>query len=461
MISQPSRLVAIAAAAALPAAGLALGLLWLGPYSSRLQWTATLVILACLVLGLSALHTRVIRPLQTISNLLAAMREGDFSLRARTLDPEDDIGLLYLEANALADLLRGQRLGAIEATALLRTVMAEIDAAVFTFDDATGTLVFVNRGGERLLDEPAERLVGRHAEELGMADCLEGETPRVLDQRGAYANRWELRRSGFRQEGRSHTLVLLTDVHRALQVEEREAWQRLIRVLSHEINNSLAPIRSFAGSLRGLVDRGAGGGEHDADLREGLSVIEQRADSLGRFIAAYARLARLPRPELEPMGVAEWVSRTVALEARREVAIVPGQDGEVMADRDQLDQLLINLVRNAVDAVEGTGGGVRVRWELRRDEVEVFVEDEGGGLAGTENLFVPFYTTKPGGSGIGLALSRRIAEAHGGTLILENREDVTGCRAIVRIPRAPQFRETAGAFRSGSYQAVGRPRSGG
>ena len=458
MISQPSRLVAIAAAAALPAVAVALGLLWLGPYTPRLQWTATLLILACLAAGLTLLHTRVIRPLQTISNLLAAMREGDFSLRARTLDPGDDIGLLYLEANALADLLRGQRLGVIEATALVRTVMAEIDAAVFTFDDATGTLVFVNRGGERLLDEPAERLVGRHASALGLADCLEGETPRVLDQRGAYANRWELRRSGFRQEGRSHTLVLLTDVHRALQAEEREAWQRLIRVLSHEINNSLAPIRSFAGSLRALVDRTARDPESDADLREGLSVIEQRAESLGRFIASYARLARLPRPVLQPMSVAGWVSRTVAMESRREVAVVPGEDGQVMADRDQMDQLLINLVRNAVDAVESTGGGVRIRWELRRDEVELVVEDEGTGLAGSENLFVPFYTTKPGGSGIGLALSRRIAEAHGGTLVLEDRKDVTGCRAIVRIPRAPQFRESAGAFRSGSYQAVGRPR---
>lgn len=457
MISQPSRLVAIAAAAALPAVAVALGLLWLGPYAPRVQWTATLGIVACLAAGLAVLHTRVIRPLQTMSNLLAAMREGDFSLRARTLDPDDDVGLLYLEANALADLLRGQRLGVIEATALVRTVMAEIDAAVFTFDDATGTLVFVNRGGERLLDEPAERLVGRHAAALGLADCLEGETPRVLDQRGAYANRWELRRSGFRQEGRSHTLVLLTDVHRALQAEEREAWQRLIRVLSHEINNSLAPIRSFAGSLRALVDRTGRDPASDADLRDGLAVIEQRADSLGRFIAAYARLARLPRPVLQPVPVGEWVSRTAAMEARREVVVLPGEDGEVMADRDQLDQLLINLVRNAVDAVGGTGGGVRVGWELRRDEVEVVVEDEGGGLAGTENLFVPFYTTKPGGSGIGLALSRRIAEAHGGTLVLEDRKDVTGCRAILRLPRAPQFRETAGAFRSGSHRAVERP----
>ncbi len=454
MVSQSWRMVVIAALAALPAVVIALALLWLGAYPSRLQWTATLVMLLCLAAGLAVLHVRMIRPLQTIANLLAAMREGDFSLRARSMDPGDDVGLLYLEANALADMLRGQRLGAIEATALLRTVMAEIDAAVFTFDDLSGALVFVNRGGERLLDEPAERLVGRHATDLGLADCLEGETPRVLDQRGAYANRWELRRNAFRQDGRAHTLVLLTDVRRALQAEEREAWQRLIRVLSHEINNSLAPIRSFAGSLRALVARSPRGDDSDADLREGLTVIEQRAESLGRFIAAYARLARLPRPVLKPMPVAEWVCRTVSLESRREVIVVPGRDGEILGDRDQLDQLLINLVRNAVDAVEETGGKVLVRWELRNDEVEVIIEDEGGGLAATANLFVPFYTTKPGGSGIGLALSRRIAEAHGGTLLLENREDARGCRAIVRVPRSTEFREAAGAFRSGSYRAV-------
>jgi two-component system nitrogen regulation sensor histidine kinase NtrY len=458
MVSQPSRLVLIAAGAALPALALALGLLWLGPASPRLQWTGTLVALGSFAIGLAVLHARMVRPLQTIANLLAAMREGDFSLRARTLDPDDDVGLLYLEANALASMLRGQRLDVIEATALVRAVMAEIDAAVFTFDDATGRLVFVNRGGERLLDEPAERLVGRPAAELGLADCLEGESPRVLDQRGAYANRWELRRSAFRQEGRAHTLVLLTDVRRALQAEEREAWQRLIRVLSHEINNSLAPIRSFAGSLRALVDRAPRGDGSDTDLREGLAVIEQRADSLSRFIAAYARLARLPQPVLRPVSVAGWVARTVALEPRREVAVEPGQDGEILADADQLDQLLINLVRNAVDSVEATGGAVRVGWRLLPDEVVVTVEDEGTGLAGTANLFVPFYTTKPGGSGIGLALSRRIAEAHGGTLDLENRAGGPGCVATVRLPRSAQAKEAAGAFRSGSHPAVSRPR---
>ncbi|MEO5800750.1 MAG: ATP-binding protein [Gemmatimonadales bacterium] len=453
MASQPRRIVAIAAWAALPAVVTALVLLWVEPHSSRLQWTGTLVVASTLGIGLMVLHERVIRPLQTVSNLLAAMREGDFSHRARSSDPDDDLGLLYEEANALAEMLRGQRLGVIEATALLRTVMTEIDAAVFTFD-ASGALVLVNRGGERLLDEPMERLVGRQAAELGLEDCLEGETPRVLDQRGSYANRWELRRSSFRQDGRPHTLVLLTDVSRALQAEEREAWQRLIRVLSHEINNSLAPIRSFAGSLQAIVERGAHTSESDADLREGLEVIGQRADSLGRFIAAYARLARLPRPVLAPVRVAEWVRRVVPLEPRLRVTVVPGPDEVVSADADQLDQLLINLVRNAVDSVADSGGGVTVTWVVRGDDLEVLVEDDGSGIADTANLFVPFYTTKPGGSGIGLALSRRIAEAHGGTVRLENRSPQPGCRAIVQLPIASAPRDGTMPFRSGAYRAV-------
>lgn len=250
-------------------------------------------------------------------------------------------------------------------------------------------------------------------------------------ERGAV--RWELRRTAFRQEGRPHHLVLLTDVSRTLQAEEREAWQRLIRVLSHEINNSLTPIRSFAGSLQAIVQRGVRTPESDNDLRQGLDIIGHRADSLGRFIAAYARLARLPRPVPQPILVHELVQRVVALETRMPVEVEPGPEVVLLADMGQLEQLLINLVRNAVDASQVTGGGVQVSWSAGDNALVLLVLDEGPGLADTANLFVPFYTTKPGGSGIGLALSRRIAEAHGGYLTLENRSR-RGCRATLRLP---------------------------
>jgi PAS domain S-box-containing protein len=421
----------IAVVTAAPAVGLALLLLWGGEFSERVQWTATVFLLGILLAGLATLHERVVRPLQTLSNVLAALREGDYSLRARGADAEDSLGLVYLEANTLADTLRGQRLGAMEATGLLRAVMAEIDAAVFAFD-SDGTLRLVNRGGERLLGQPAERLLGRAAETLGLTECLTGDTPRVLERGGQPPRRWELRRSSFRQDGRPHQLVLLTDVSRTLQTEERQAWQRLIRVLSHEINNSLAPIRSLAGSLRDILDRG----DPDApgDLRDGLDIIGQRADSLGRFLAAYARLARLPRPVRRPMPVEPWVRRVAALEPRVAVKVDPGPELTVVADGDQLDQLLINLIRNAGDAVAQTGGGIRVTWRGLAGGVEVVVEDDGPGIVDTANLFVPFYTTKAGGSGVGLALSRQIAEAHGGTIRLENRKGARGCQALLWLP---------------------------
>ncbi len=434
MISHPQRVLLIAVAAALPSLALGLGLVWLGEFSERVRWTATVLVGGGFLIGLALLHERVVRPLQTLSNMLAALREGDYSLRARGASLEDDsLGLAYLEANALAETLRGQRLGALEATALLRTVMAEIDAAVFAFD-SEGMLRLVNRGGERLLHLPAERLLGRTAAALGLADCLDGATPRVLERETAQGGRWELRRGTFRQDGRGHQLVVLTDVSRTLQAEERQAWRRLIRVLSHEINNSLAPIRSLAGSLRSIVDRDGRGIEETADLREGLDIIGQRSESLGRFMSAYARLARLPRPVPAPVRVDRWVARVAALERRLPVAVEPGPAFVLQADGDQLEQVLINLVRNAVDATLATGGVVTVHWEQRGTGLELVVEDEGAGLAEQANLFVPFYTTKPGGSGIGLALSRQIAELHGGSLRLENRKERSGCRAILWLP---------------------------
>lgn len=429
----------LALASGLPAVAIALLLLWLGDFSPRLQWTLTgLIGISWIGIAVS-LRDRVVHPLQTIANMLAALHEGDYSIRAREQQRDDALGLAMLEVNTLGETLRQQRLDAVEATALLSKVMEEIDVALFTFDE-NQSLTLVNRGGERLLGKPREQLLGQTAAALHLDHCLTGTANRIMDSTFAgRMGRWELRRSRFREGGLPHQLVMLADLTHALRQEERQAWQRLVQVLRHEINNSLAPIRSLAGTLRRILDRTPRPEDWETDLKQGLHIITERSGALSRFMASYTKLTRLPEPELQRVSVVDWVTRTAKLETRLTIELVPGPRLNIHADGDQLDQLLINLVKNAVDAALETGGSVRVGWKDAggtgpSQTVEVWVEDEGPGISNTDNLFVPFFTTKPEGSGIGLVLSRQIAEAHGGTLSLENRRGGPGCVARIRLP---------------------------
>ena len=431
------RVTFLALAAGFPAVCLCAFLLWYDNYSARVQWTADLF-LAIFWLSIAFnLKQRIVRPLQTLSNILAAIREGDYSIRGRRAAMGDALGEVMLEVNDLGQTLREQRIGALEANALLRTVMAEIDVAVFAFDGEQ-RLRLVNRAGERLLAQPSTRLLGRTSSELGLAACFsreEGEGPHTMQMvfPGGFG-RWDIRHSTFREGGAQHQLLVLTDLSQTLREEERTAWQRLLRVLGHELNNSLAPIKSVAGSLADLLTLQPRPTDWGDDMHRGLEVISSRADSLARFIESYSKLARLPQPRFEPLNVGSLVQRVVSLETRLPVNVVAGPDLVIKGDDIQLEQLLINLVRNAVDASMETKGNVGVGWTQSNGQVELWISDEGPGLASTANLFVPFFTTKAKGSGIGLVLSRQIAEAHGGTLTLENRSGKRGCEALLRLP---------------------------
>ncbi|HEX6083227.1 MAG TPA: ATP-binding protein [Thermoanaerobaculia bacterium] len=422
LLGYERRIIGTALLAVIPLAAAALLLAWTGDFPEIVFWTIVLLAAISLIVVTWAMREVIVYPLRTLVNVVSAMREEDYTTRAREAADGTIFGDLMLELNELSAAMRQRHLAVLEAAALVRAVMAEVDAAIFAFD-ASSRLELVNRAGERLL---GQSLLGRTASELGLDELLALEEAATVEWRGA---RWSVRVSTFRREGETHRLLVIADISRALRQEEIRAWQRVVRVLGHELNNSLAPIKSIAGSLEEAVEASSLEPPLQASLTRGLGVISRRADALARFLSGYSELARLPEPTLRDVDLGAVVRRAVMLDSR--VVVEEGPRVRIEADEDQLEQVIINLLKNALDA----GGPVTVTWHLDGDAVELAVRDEGPGLPATANLFVPFFTTKPGGSGIGLVLSRQIAEAHGGTLVLRNRDDRAGCEATLRLPR--------------------------
>lgn len=421
---------------ATPALLVAALLLWREGDVGPLAWMGVGTALLATAIFAARLQQQVVYPLYTLANLLEALREGDYSLRGSRAQRRDAIGEVVWEVNTLSQTLRDQRLKVEETSALLGKIIASIDIAIFSFD-GEGHLRLINPAGERLLAQRAGFVLGRHATDLGLDDALQIDGGETL-KRGfpGGSGRWDVRRFSFRDGGKPHHLIVITDLSRALREEERQAWQRLIRVLGHELNNSLAPIKSMAGTVASVLAMQPLPEDWNADARHGLRVIGDRADALARFMVGYASLARLPPPRRQPIELDALLRRVVALEQRLVIELVPGPELRLLADPDQLEQALINLVKNAVEASQPQSGSVAVRWEASPDRVEIQILDEGLGLGSSENLFVPFFTTKPGGSGIGLVLAQQIVEGHGGRLTLEDRPDRRGCVARVVLPLA-------------------------
>jgi nitrogen fixation/metabolism regulation signal transduction histidine kinase len=430
-----SRFVGLVFLCGLPGSGVALFFILRSGLSDSSKVLVTLLVVLPWLALVLVVRARSRYHLRTVTNLLAALREGDFSFRARDVSRDDPYGEVITELNLLAENLRQQRVEDLEATALVRKVMAEIDVAVFAFD-ASHRLRQVNVAGEKIFPG-RDNLLSTSAEELGLEECLGGSPSRTVElEIGGSSKKWEMRRGSFRQHGRPNHLLVLSDVSRALQAEELAAWKRLIRVIGHELNNSLAPITSLAGSLERVVEQDPLPDDWRSDLRRGFQVIGSRVEALNRFMGDCSRLAKLPAPRIAAVDLESCVRNTAALEKRLAVAVEGGPPVVVAADQDQLEQVLINLVKNAVEASLESDGTVGIRWTTNGTTAEVIIRDEGPGLPESVNLFVPFFTTKPEGSGIGLFLSRQIAEAHGGSLAVRNRIPGPGCKAILRLPVA-------------------------
>ncbi len=419
--------------AALPAIIALLAVLGWGRPDGSWLWLLLLAVALCTLWLAQWQYRRLIYPIHTLASLLEALREGDYSMRGTQ---RSVLGEVVYDINALADRLQSERLQFEESSYLLGKTLAALDNAVLVFDQ-DDRLRLLNPAAQRLLHAERPELFGRTAEDLGVQPLLDAPTGKLLSHVfPGRSGRFEIRHAPLRRGGKGGHLLVINDVGRVLREEERQAWQRLLRVLGHEVNNSLAPIQSMAETLATLVAREPMPADWREDFHSGLDVIGKRAGALGRFLSGYSRLARLPPPHVHHVDVAALVAKVARLEQRLPVHIEPGAALSVQADSDQLEQALINLLRNAVEASLSTHGEVVMRWRTERERALIEILDDGPGMPASDNLFVPFFTTKPGGSGIGLALVRQIADAHAGGVSLTARNDAPGAIAQFWLPLA-------------------------
>lgn len=428
------RIVLLALAGGLPALITALYFLREAPIADSVHRLVVVVLFGVWIGFAIAVHRATVEPLRSISNLLEALRGGDYAIRGRYAKKGDALGDVVLEANRLGATLRAQRFEAMEASALLHKVLAEIDVAVLAFD-GDDRIRLSNRAAGELMRRHPDALMGLTATEAGLEQILEG--PAVSSESHSFPGRngrWQVMRETFREAGRQFRLLVVTDLSQALRDEERRAWRRLIRVIWHELNNSLAPIKSVIETSRDALAAGAPDPAERQELAHNLALVAERAESLRRFLSRYSELARMPEPTIVPCDVPALLRQVASVQPAGRVTVAAAEGLNLKGDPDQLQQALINLVRNAIEAMGESRDPVELRAVRGRDAVVFEVEDSGPGVANPDNLFVPFFTTKPGGSGIGLVLARQVAEAHGGSLSLQNRRDRSGCIAQLTVP---------------------------
>jgi len=375
---------------------------------------------------------------RSICNLLDAMIQGDYSLRARTSEGDTALNELVDSVNSLAQRLTKQRTESVESQFLLQTVIKHIDVATIALND-NNEFAFINPAAESLLGLTVNTKEITSSDQLEQLKHLERGNSKVMNLTfNKQQGKFNVHMEEFREAGKQHKLLFLTDVSRLLRVEERNAWQSLVRVISHEINNSLAPIASISETLKRMMSKQQNIEMHKENLVDGLSIIAQRANNLTNFVNSYKQIAQLPEPKKSKTNIRELINKVIALYQNNNIHIISSDDVSLLIDPVQIEQVLINLIKNAIESVNVTknDGNIEISWKLEQRKFQLFISDQGAGISNESNLFVPFYTTKKQGSGIGLVLCRQILEVHNGQLSLKNKTNETGCLATIDLPIA-------------------------
>ncbi len=421
----------------IPSACLIIALCFL-PFSLAAKILLMFFILVIVIYGAFFIRQKVVFQLRTSANLIESMNCGDHSVRARQDHSGGVLNEFNQTFNKLSESLAQQRLLTKEHQILLNKVISQIDVAIIAIDNKSG-ISLMNPNAEKLFKCRFEEVENWPVSTLGLQNIIAGEHRKVVEFEIEHAKKKVyIYTDEYFENGVKHKLIFITDIQSILRDEEYLVWQKLLRVLSHEINNSLAPIASISETLTRLLKQPITQNyfeqELKADVQDGLSVITERANSLNNFIKRYQELTKLPLPDKKLVNLSSLINTVIALFGDS-IITANGPKLMVYADESQVQQVLINLVKNALQAMHGEQDGVlSIVWVKDEKLINIKLTDQGTGISNLDNIFVPFYTTKEQGSGIGLVLSRQIINNHGGDLTLANRTEQQGVEATITLP---------------------------
>lgn len=346
--------------------------------------------------------------------------------------------------NSLARRLSQQRSESVESQMLLNTVIDHIDVAIVAIDENNG-ICFYNPAAKKLFKLDKTNANQSLPAQIEFAQAFSAGNHRVVELNlHGQQGRYNVHVEAYRDSGYQRKLLFITDVSTLLRSEERKAWRNLVRVISHEINNSLTPIASISQTLKRIIEKQQA--EPGAqELIEGLTIISERATGLGEFVKSYRQLSKLPDPKREWLPLRPFFERIKHLFEKMEIRLDCHAELLVCMDPVQMEQVFINILKNAIESIDQAGvvGLISIKCEFLDSVVRMTISDNGAGISNPDNLFVPFYSTKKHGSGIGLVLCRQIVETHKGHFSIVNRQECVGCQVVLELPAKKDDRSSS------------------